>query len=350
MPVLPEFMPEGRPGEAADNFAQGRTEGESWMSMEQNRRIQAEQAQQQKDMFIAHLPVIHAQAQAQVAQANASVALSTQQQQLMAKSGIVAPDAQNEFLDALQYADPQTQFDELGKIQAKYAWLKLNPQYAPMLEAIDKARGDAFHLVTANNLAEATFQRTEMLTQAKGVQATEAGNVRKDVAQTNADAKIQAAETYAGSRQGVAETNAGARVEAATISAHSRENKSSKELASLQASEDNENAAAQEASASGDDELAKFHLARAAQYHDAAVKASTYAGNAPSEPAKAPPPTPKKKLYTPPSTPGDTPTFTPSVKSPDDVLKAVQQMVNDGAITPDQARDTLKRLGFKPKK
>jgi len=387
MPVLPEFMPEGRPGEAADNFAQGRTEGESWMTMEQNRQIAAQQEQERQqaaidehNKMIAMLPAIHAQAQANVVSANAQVALTTQQQQLIAKSAIVAPSAQNEFLDALQYADPQTQFDELGKLQAKYNWLKLNPQYQPMIDAIDKARGDAFHMLTANNLADATLQRTEALVGGRTDVASIQVQQRQQAAEAARQARITAAQIMAEGRESAASMMAGSRVQSATISAQSRTNKLAGDLKSLQAGQDAENQAAQEAIDNNDPELAKLHLRRAQEFQDAATKASTYAGNAPTEPQTAPPPSAKKKpapvdnsppaevhftppeglatsetkssepkLYTPPSQPGQTPTFTPAVKTAPDVLKAMQQMVNDGVITPDQARETLKKLGFKPK-
>ena len=56
---------------------------------------------------------------------------------------------------------------------------------------------------------------------------------------------------------------------------------------------------------------------------------------------------PAEKLYIPSATPGAIPQFAPSVKTPDDVMHAMQQMVDDGVVTPEQARETLKKLGFK---
>lgn len=348
MPVLPEFMPEGRPGEAADSFIQGRNAGESWMSMQQERDIREQQAQQQRDMFIAQLPAIHAQAQANVVQANAAIALATRQQQLRAQAAIVAPEANNEFLDALQLADPQSQFNELGKLQAKYAWMSNVPEYKPFLDVLDKSRGDAFHLATANNLAEATLERTKMLVEGRtaGIEQTVQG--RERVAEIGASARTQAATISGEARKTAAETAAESRIAVQAEKNSAAVGKAGASLADLQAREDSENVAAQEALSANDQELANFHLARAAQFHDAAVKASTYTGSGPSEPAKKPTPI-VKKLYVPPKQPGQIPTFSSAVKDPADVIKAMQQMVDDGHITADQARETLKRLGFKPK-
>lgn len=301
MAVLPEFTPAGRPGEVADNFIQGRNATESWMTMAQQRRIREDQEQRTQDEFQAKMPVLHAQAQADVATAYASVQLATRMQQLRTQAGVLAPTANNEFLDAMQLADPASQFGALGGIQAKYAWMKNLPEYTPFLGAVDKARGDALQLATANNLAEATLQRTQMLTQGRVETANISADTRKDVATIAAGARTEAAATTAESRQNVANITAGARVNAAEIGAHSRENKAGKEISDLNQREDMENAAAQEALDAGDTELAKFHLQRAAQFKDAAIKASTYANTAPSEPDKKPTPIVKTMRVPPPA-------------------------------------------------
>jgi hypothetical protein len=173
--------------------------------------------------------------------------------------------------------------------------MKTLPEYQPFLDAIDKSRGDAFHLVTANNLAEASLERTKALVQGRIETTADTNDTRKAIAETQADARVGAAETYAGSRRDVAATNAGARIQSAEISAHSRENKAGKELADLNAREDEENRSAQAAMDAGDEQLELFHLRRAAQYRDAATKASNYAGEAPSKPNKKPDPVPPKQ-------------------------------------------------------
>jgi len=44
-----------------------------------------------------------------------------------------------------------------------------------------------------------------------------------------------------------------------------------------------------------------------------------------------------------------TPALAPTVKTPTDILKAVQQMVDDGVLDAAAARETLTKLGFKKK-
>lgn len=215
MAVLPEFSPEGRPGEAADALIQGRNASESWMNMAQQRQIQAAQEQRAQDEFVAKLPVLHATAQANVAQANAAIQLSTRMQQLRAQASIVAPEANNEYLDALQLADPSAKYQRLQELQGKYSWMSTLPEYAPFTQALDKSRGDAFHMVTADNLADALLERTKTLAGSRETIASETNTTRQNIAETSAGARVGAAQIGAEARVEAAKTAASARVESA---------------------------------------------------------------------------------------------------------------------------------------
>lgn len=344
MPVLPDFQPEGRPGEAADALVQGVNSGQSWMAQSQARQLQAQQAQDQHLEAIAKLPATQARARADIVTAGSSIALATRMQNLRTQAAATAPTANNEFLDAMQLADPAMQFQELGTLQAKYAWMKTVPEYQPFLDALDKARGDAFHLVTANNLAAATLERTNALVSG-----------RQETAETNANTRLAVAETTAGSRETVADTAAKSRVDAATVRANAPKSYELETTMKL----------AQDAIDAGDAEGAAIYAARVAKlnhYHVTEDEMAAGAKPAAATPAlkKSPAPakptefnvpnvTPKPKLYVPPAQPGATPTFSPSVKTPDDIIHAMQQMVDDGVVTPEQARETLQKLGFKKK-
>jgi hypothetical protein len=347
MPVLPDFQPEGRPGEAAQALIEGRNAGESWMSMEQNRQIQAQQAQEEQAKFIAMLPAIHAKAQADVVTANATVGLATRMQQLRTQAGAVANDANNEFLDASQLSDPESKFQELGRIQAKYAWMGNLPEYKPFLDAVDKSRGDAFHMVTANNLADSLLQRTEALV----------GGRENIVEAQQAGATERTGMTVAG-RSEAANTSAQAKIEAEKVRANTPKSYEYETTMNLlqQAVDAGDEARIQRFSA----RLDKLDHIKMTADEIAADKAAPKAplpkagSGTPRQPITFSVPNvtqaaPVEKLYLPPVAPGELPKFAPSVKTPQDVLHAMQQMVDDKVVTAEQARETLTKLGFKPR-
>jgi len=268
MPVLPDFMPEGTPGEAAQALAEGRNQGESWMSMEQNRQIQAQQAQDQHNQMVAQLPIYHAKAQADVVSANAAIGLATRMQQLRTQAGAVANDANNEFLSASQLADPEAKFQALGDLSAKYAWMSLLPEYKPFTDQINAQRGEAFHMVTANNLADATLQRTQALV-----------GGREDIASQTNDTRLQVAQTQAGERAGAAEQMAASRIEAAKIRASAPKSYELETTMKLM----------QDAADSGDEEGAKIYAARVAKLNHIHQTQEELA----APPAAAPAPKPK---------------------------------------------------------
>lgn len=352
MPVLPTFEPGGRPGEAAQSLVEGVNAGESWMSQAQNRQIQQQQAQDLHAEFLAKLPAIQAKSTADTVTAASSIALATRMQGLRAQAAIAAPTANNEFLDAMQLADPQYQFSELGRLQAKYAWMKNLPEYQPFLDAVDKSRGDAFHLVTANNLADATLERTQALVSG-----------RQDIAETVAGSRQAVAETQAGARETAAEIAGKSRVDAATIRATAPKNYELETTMKLM----------QDAIDDGDAEGAAVYAARVAKLnHVHVTEDEIVAGAKPANttvtpkarPKSSAPPAPvtfrvpnvnasggapAPKLYIAPQNPDEAPQLAPSVKTPEDVLHAYQQMVDDGVITSESAREALTKLGFRRK-
>ncbi len=323
---------------------------------QQMEEMRAQEIQKQRIL----MPVLQAKAQADQISAVSSIANATRIQNLRGQAGAVSKAANDEFLDAMQLADWNEKANTLAGLQAKYQWMSLIPEYKGFVDTINDER------LKAHGAAIADAKMEEQLT------AADIAHQRAiEVATIGAGAKTTAAETAAGSRQAVADTNAGSRVEVAKISAggHAENRDARINIAKYKALQQSALDADRQAAKATDDDQAKLLRQHAEQFRAAAEKelakpAEPVKFNVPGAEAGATPTAPEdtpateetpaedaqeKKLYVPPAQPGESPQFSPSVKKPEDVLAAMQQMVNDGVVTPEQARDTLKKLGFKPK-
>jgi hypothetical protein len=172
---------------------------------------------------------------------------------------------------------------------------------------------------------------------------------RENVAGTSAGSRETVAKIGAESRETVAETGAGARVKTAEIGADASKDtrsarKSLAKFKSLQSAAILNDREAAKATAAGDADNAAIYRKHADEFR-AKAEAELAEAEAPEETVKINGP----KLYTPPENPGEVPSFSSEVKKPEDVLSAMQQMVDDGVITDEQARETLTKLGFKKK-
>lgn len=203
MPALPTFQPGRAPGVPAANV-QSSYAGEnvgSWMQQAQNRRIQAQQADQQKQKFYAELPAIIAKSHADQLTSAASVAVATQQEQLRAKAAVDAGPANDEFNSALTLSDWDAQESELGRIQAKYGYMAGLKEYEPFTKAVDQARTNALKRLMINQQIEAHQTAVETQAQAgidKTVEqqagATERANVTADASRHRTDVTEQRTE------------------------------------------------------------------------------------------------------------------------------------------------------------
>ncbi len=114
MPVLPEFQPEGRPGEAAGSFAQGVSDRNSWMAQAQERQLR-EQEMQQKAQQIAQerilMPVRQAQAAADLVAAHSALTTAQQLQESRASAFALAAPAQKAFDGILKITDAKQRAD-----------------------------------------------------------------------------------------------------------------------------------------------------------------------------------------------------------------------------------------------
>lgn len=70
MPGLPQFDPQGRPGEAAEAFSSGMNDAQSWMNQAQNRAAQKQQMEEAHQRFEFQKPVLQAKAAADLIGAN----------------------------------------------------------------------------------------------------------------------------------------------------------------------------------------------------------------------------------------------------------------------------------------
>ncbi len=356
------FQPATAPGDLTRNYNAGFDRSESMMRRAQQFQQETQLRQQQIEANKVLAPLHEAQAQAQIVGAGAAIAANTRQAQFRTQANLAAPIAQNEYLEAAKIADWDEQEAEYGRLQAKYSWMRNVPEMNGFLDTIDTARTNALKRSLADKQIEEAHFRAQTAADARVTAAEEAANSRRDVAETNA-----------GARTDVANTNAGARIESTKISAGSR-SASSTANREARATEDEYKASqraavvadqnAAKASSEGLEKHAALYRKQAEQFRAQAAtlhqKSASSAptqftvpglGGAPERPAPEDTPAQEEapKLYNPPAQPGQAPSFSAAVKTPNDVLSAMQQMVNDGVIDADQARETLKKLGYKPK-
>lgn len=348
-----QFIPAAPVGFSADQAYRG-VEDQQSMMMRASQLRQQQQMEQLRQQQIAEntvlAPLREAQAKAQIISAGSSITNHTEMENLKAQAAAASVGANNEFNEALKLADWNSQSDELSRLQAKYAWMgnvrddKNNQLYGGFLKAVDEARANAIIRAKTDQQLEADQLKAETMAQ-----------VRPVIAQIGADSRVQSAQIAAGSRENVAATTTAARKDIATAThdaSMDRTEVRGYQQAAIQADRE-----ALKFAENGDDEKAAEARRTAENFRtQAKAKATKPAADTFSVPnvtdkgasstgvtADGQP-----KLYTPPSD-GQPPAFTPAVKTPGDVLSAMQQMVNDGVITADQARETLTKLGFKKK-
>lgn len=349
------FAPAAPVGYGVDSAIAGADAGYSLMQRASQQR-QAQQMEQMRQQQIEKaqvlMPVIKAKAQADLISAHSSIVTATRTEELKARAAAISPAANDEFLDVMQLADFNTKATALAGLQAKYQWMSLIPEYKGFVNTINDER------LKAHGAAVADAQMEKQL---------EASRIAQDraieVATIAAGSRQAVAETAAGSRETVAETAAKARAASdATRAETSDQNRAARltvaKIRSLHQSAIQADKEASKATAAGDEANAAIYRRHAQEYRQQAEQASAEPPKpvefkVPGAEAVAPEDTPAQqespKLYTPPEQPGELPSFSPAVKRPEDVISAMQQMVNDGQITADQARATLEKLGFKRK-
>jgi hypothetical protein len=344
------FQPATAPGEITRDYNAGFDRSVSMMQRAALFRQQEQLNQQQIEANKVLAPLHEAEAQAKIVGAGAAIANNTRVAQLRTQAALASKPAQDEYLDATGLADWNEQELALGRLQAKYAWMGNVPEYKGFLDTVDKARSNALKRSLLDQQIEEAHFRAETAAQA-----------RVDAAATAADARTYSSDNSLEGRKYAADANATSRVESTTIAAGSR-SASSAANRDARATEDEYKASqraaivadqnAAKASMAGNEEEAAQHRKQAEQFRQQAQAVH----QKPAEPMKftvpglnGAPEKPTQKLYTAPAKPGEAPQFSPAVKTPQDVLSAMQQMVDAGVIDADQARETLTKLGFKPK-
>lgn len=349
-------MPEAPVGHSESAAVSGIEEGQSIMQ----RASQLRQAQQMEQMRAQEIekqrvlaPVIAAKAHADQISAVSSIANAARIQNLRGQAAAVSKPANDEFLDVMQLADWNEKASALAGLQAKYQWMSLIPEYKGFVDTINDER------IKAHGSAVADARMEEQLTAAQI-----AADTRESVATTMAGSRQAVADTQAAAKTTVADTAAGARVTSAQLSAegHAASREMRIDLAKYKALQQSALDADRQAAKATDEDAAKLYRKHAEEFRAQAEKELAKPADpvnfnvapAPAAEPVAPEDTPAEedgatKLYTPPAQEGEAPTFTTAVKKPEDVLTAMQQMVNDGVVTADQARQTLKKLGFTKK-
>lgn len=349
------------------------------MDRAQARQIRQQQENRQQAEFAAKLPLIQASAKAGVVSAAASVANATRMENLRAQAAEKSVDYNDRYLNILSIPDVQDKADSLAALQAEVAWMETIPEYKGFVTAVNNARGSAATMALTNAKLDEALEHANAVAAA----SVERANIAAGASDRRAAAGTDRANIAAGSRERVEGARIAGRVTAESLrgrNAAERQGDSIKHLNDLAADADQ---AAADASARGDEQAAAVHRQVGSSYRDAVQKQTTFAGQSPLEvPSKSPAggnagapkaqaqpiesnvpavsvdltggknpdaggAPAKPKLYV--AEEGKPPALAPSVKTPQDILSAVQQMVDDGVMDADEARATLTRLGFRKK-
>lgn len=275
MAVLAEYHSGNEAYARSANAAiQGLDAGQSLMERKQSMRIQQQRADNQQYEFEAKKPVIVANAMADVASAQASIANATQMEVLRAKAAKDSSTYNGEFLQALQYdsrfdvpasdgtpegdntqADQgeyatqetlDTRSQKLSALSSKIGWMKLVPEYKGFVDTVEKET-IAAHLSAAQNRKLDELQKDAQL---RADQARYGVDSRVTQAQILADSRQSVATGNQASHERIADTAAQARRDAAT----NRANKTYEFEVSVQKRD--------EAQTAGDLELAQLYQNR----------------------------------------------------------------------------------------
>jgi hypothetical protein len=338
------FQPAVAPGSGVDSAISGVDAGQSMMQRASNLRasqqleqIRAQEIQQRAIM----LPVTQATAEANKLSAVASIANATRIQNLRGQAAAVSKTANDEFLDAMQLADFNSKATALAGLQAKYQWMSLIPEYKGFVDTINDERLKAHGSAIADANMERQLEQSDINYQRAVDVAGIAAGARQSVAETNAGSRETVADTNATARRDVAATSAGAKTDATDASMARTEVRGNLQSA-LEADKE-----AIKYEIDRNPEAAEQARKRAQQFRDAAKSTAHPAKSEAGAPFTVPGVTDQPKLYNPPTQPGETITLSPAVRTLDQVTKALQQAVNDGQISADDARETLRKLGYK---
>lgn len=177
------FTPPPVGGNMGDSFQKGLDRQQSMMERasrnRQNAQMEQMQAMQMQEMR-AKMPVIQAKAQADISTAQASIANNTQIELLRNRAAEVSPVANAEFLEAIQLADWDQQETELAKLQSKYQWMNVLPEYKGFVDTVNNKRVSAFQAATTDRQMQASIEQQDRQREAA-----------REVAQIRADASIE---------------------------------------------------------------------------------------------------------------------------------------------------------------
>lgn len=330
-------------------------------------KMRREEFDMERQKFAAFLPAIIAKRDADIVGAKAAVDNVARMEQFRAKAAAHSVDYNERFQNILTIPDAQDKSDTLAAFQSEVAWMDALPEYKGFVEVVNNSRAGAFNMALTNMKLDEALERARVSAE---------GSLNRAV--VGAGARTQVAETKAASDEKIALINADTKLSLEEKRGKIAAEREANTIYTLQARAIEADQEAANAAAVGDESAARMHRAVAANYRDATAKRTTNAGYAPSasrdasqDPRPTPPdqgptapriqfnmpgsapaeqpatPAPAGKLYVV-SEDSPVPAFAPDVKTPQQVLKAVQQMTDDGVLTPEQARQVLIKLKFRP--
>ena len=344
-----QFDPAQAPSVPASLDLQSQSDQQNWMTQAAQRQqmganTQLTQAQTAQLQMLA--PVVAAKAAADTVVAQNSLLAATKAQELRAQAGSQYTVAQQEFNDANQLADYNDKATAMSSLAAKWGWLADvgDPQAKAVATQIENARVTSHQEAMTDMQMQMQLDRMQMLT-----------GSRVDVAQIGAGAREDVAQIGAGARTDAAQIGANARTGAATITANSR-NPSTQLDQFSQAADQLTDMAMNAPPDQAAEMLRRAQLLRTraqtmANPKDDFMLNQPGSGAAPGAPgAGGAQPTagtgqpyqidPKTGTFA----------FTQPGMAPKAKLAAIQQAVNNGDLTQQQALSVLQKLGFKLKR
>lgn len=359
MAVGATFEPHSAPGEAGDRFFRGYQQGSNLMERAQRRRWQQEDRDYQNQIRAKLEPSMFAKAAADEATANATLINFERSQQLRQRFGLEAPAAQLKYEAAMSLPTYEEQAKALSRLQQEYHWMGLIDEGKGFVDQLNNTR------LSTSQFALADIKLTEAQEVARRQQQDQMERIRARGQEERRTAEVTGRGKTPEERWMTALEQARVEGDQEEIAFYTdRLNRARRErpVPGAGARIDDINERIRRAETEGrpqdaadlrrarDNELAPKNQpldinALAAAFEGGAAPAAT----APAAPVAPPAPAPAApaKLYT---VDAENNISIPAGTSPEDTIRAFNQMVKDNVLDADEARKRLDALGFKRKK
>lgn len=206
MAALPQFMPEGNPGDAVKFGIAGENAQQSWMNQAQERRNRAQEAEQSaaaaqrsQQQFQTMLPALVAKAAADTASSQNTLAAVTAEQLARAKYSSLLATAPDDIFDGHDWENHPEWYEADGtpdwgkyteaqeKLQAKYAPLGLIPEGKAYLDQINHNTARGYQMQTAHNTMQSMVDRAKAGADSREIIASQNNDTKQQIQQMKAE-------------------------------------------------------------------------------------------------------------------------------------------------------------------